>query len=254
MSETNPVRKPVLAGNWKMYKGPAETRDFFTQFNALYSPHADRTVIFFPPALSLSAAVQAVHDRPDLLIGVQNIHWQAEGAFTGESAAPHARAAGAAFALIGHSERRQLFGETDDEVRRKVGAAIQYGLIPLICVGETLDERHAHQVEAVVTRQLDTALEGVAAAYGGPLLVAYEPVWAIGTGVTASPADASAAHLLLRARLRQRFPQARVPVLYGGSVKPGNARELLAAEGVDGLLVGGASLDPAGFAAIASTG
>ena len=245
---------PVIAGNWKMHKGLVATRTFFDEFSALYAPRSDRTLIFFPPALSLAAAREAVAGRPDLQLGIQNINGQAEGAFTGENAAPHAREAGALYALIGHSERRHLFGETDDEVRQKVATAIKHDLAPVICVGETLQEREAGGVETVIVRQLEAALEGVPAGYDRAILIAYEPVWAIGTGVTATPADAAAAHAILRARLTGHFGPAPIPVLYGGSVKPDNAAALLRADGVNGLLVGGASLDPAGFAQIAVAG
>jgi triosephosphate isomerase (TIM) len=248
-----PLPTPVIAGNWKMNKGPDATRTFFEQFIKAAPARTDRTVIFFPPAVSIESARAAMRQRPDLQLGVQNIHWEAEGAFTGETSAPMARAAGAGYTLIGHSERRHLFGETDDEVRRKTAAAIQHGLIPVICVGETLDERHAGQVESVILRQLESAIEGVNRDYRGALLIAYEPVWAIGTGVTATPADASAAHAILRQALQERFAD-DIPILYGGSVKPDNAADLLAADGVSGLLVGGASLDPNGFARIASAG
>lgn len=247
------LQTPVIAGNWKMHKGPDATRQFFERFITAAPPRSDRTIILFPPAVSLEAARAATRQRTDLLLGVQNLHWEAEGAFTGETGAPMARAAGAEYALIGHSERRHLFGETDDEVRRKTATALEYALIPVICVGETLEERHAGQVEAVIIRQLESALAGVSADYRGALLIAYEPVWAIGTGVTATPADASAAHAILRGALRERFAE-EVPILYGGSVKPDNAADLLAADGVSGLLVGGASLDPKAFASIASAG
>ena len=247
------LNTPVIAGNWKMHKGPAAARTFFEQFAALHEPREDRTVMFFPTAATLCAAADAVQGRPDLLLGIQNLHWEDEGAFTGEISGPIAREAGARFALIGHSERRHLFGETDDEVGRKVAAAIRNGLVPVICVGETLEERHAGQVAEVITRQLDAAVAGIDAEYNGAVLIAYEPVWAIGTGVTATPADAASAHRLLRERLRETRGQ-EIPILYGGSVKPDNAADLLSADAVDGLLVGGASLDPKGFARIAAAG
>ena len=250
----NQPNTPVIAGNWKMFKGPTAARAFFDQFTALHAPSADRTVVFFPPAPTLPAAAEALQARPDIGIGVQNIHWESEGAFTGETSAEIARDAGARYALIGHSERRHLFGETDEEVGRKVGAAIRAGLTPIICVGETLTERRAEKVAEVITRQLDAAMAGVPAGYSGALMIAYEPVWAIGTGVTATPADASAAHQLLQERLIRRWEMRGVPILYGGSVKPENAGDLLAADGVAGLLVGGASLDPHGFAKIAAAG
>lgn len=248
------VRTPVLAGNWKMNKGPDEAVSFFAAFIAEHQPHADRAVIFFPPSLSFAAAAGAVAKRTDIALGVQNIHWEASGAFTGEVSAGMAAQAGASYVLIGHSERRHVFGETDEEVGRKCAAAIAAGLIPIVCVGETLEQRRAEQLRAILLRQLDIVLDAVPSDADGVLVVAYEPVWAIGTGVTATPADASEAHAILRERLAARYgaqAAADIPILYGGSVKPDNAVELLAADGVDGLLVGGASLDPAGFARIA---
>jgi triosephosphate isomerase len=247
------LQMPVIAGNWKMFKGPTDTRAFFDQFATLYEARSDRTIILFPSAVSISSAKASVANRPDLNVGIQNIHWEEQGAFTGEISAGQARDAGARYALIGHSERRHVFGETDDEVRQKVSAALRHKLTPVICVGETLAEREAGQVEAVITRQLTSALDGVTDVEAG-LIVAYEPVWAIGTGVTATPADASEAHAILRTVLvAERFGDRAVPILYGGSVKPDNAAELLAAPEVDGLLVGGASLDAGGFSRICAT-
>jgi triosephosphate isomerase (TIM) len=247
------VHTPVIAGNWKMHKGPGEAAAFFREFAAHHLPRVDRTVLFFPPAISFAAAVEAIRDRPDLGLGVQNLHWETQGAFTGEISAPMAAAAGAAFALVGHSERRHVFRESDADVRRKVAAALDASLIPVLCVGETLAQREAGDVEAVLAAQLDAALDGLPPDRVARLLVAYEPVWAIGTGVNATPEDASAAHRFLRGRLTGALPAAAaVPILYGGSVKPDNAGALLAAADVDGLLVGGASLDPAGFARIAA--
>ncbi len=237
----------VVAGNWKMHMGPDETRSFLASFAPRTGPGRPR-VILFPPAVSIGAAAMAAAGRVD--IGVQSIHWEDAGAFTGELSAALARAAGATHALVGHSERRQLFGETDADVTRKAAAALRQGLTPVVCVGETLAERRAGQVDEVILRQLDAALDGLRAP--GAFLIAYEPVWAIGTGENATPADAAAAHGALRRRLRERLGDAggAVPILYGGSVKPDNAAALLAARDVDGVLVGGASLDPAGFARI----
>jgi triosephosphate isomerase len=245
--------RPVMAGNWKMNKGPAETAAFFAEFLAAWQPRADRTVVFFPPAVSLAAAVAATEARDDVRLGVQNVHWQASGAFTGETSVAMAADAGAELVLVGHSERRHLFGETDDETARKVRAVLDGGLLPVLCVGETIEERRAGDAEAVVRRQLGAVLPGLSAAEAGRLLLAYEPVWAIGTGETASPADAGAMHRVCRDALSAAFgaeAAGAVPVLYGGSVKPDNAAELLAEPGVDGVLVGGASLDAAGFASI----
>lgn len=257
MTDTNTRRRPpVIAGNWKMHKGPEATREFFRRFTELSGPRDDRTVIFFPAAVSISAAVDTLKDRTDIGIGIQNIYWKPEGAFTGEVSAPMAREAGAKFALVGHSERRHIFGETDEEIRQKIAAAFDAGLTPVLCVGETLDQREAGQVEAVIVGQLDAAVDGLTDDRVAAILIAYEPVWAIGTGINATPEDAAAAHAVLRRRLAERIGEdaARaVPILYGGSVKPENAAALLSASDVDGLLVGGASLDPESFAAIVNT-
>lgn len=249
-----PVRKPVIAGNWKMFNGPGATRDFFQAFLAAYTPHADRTIIFFPPAISLTTAVEAVRGRADIGLGVQNVHWEPKGAFTGETSVPMARDAGAHYVLVGHSERRHVFGESDQDVARKVQAVFEAGLIPVVCVGELLEERQAGRVDEVNLRQLNAVLDAIGEEQAAAMLIAYEPVWAIGTGVVATPDDAAAAHGTLRHRLAERLGADRagaVPILYGGSVKPDNAGALLAARDVDGLLVGGASLDAAGFARIA---
>jgi triosephosphate isomerase len=241
----------VIAGNWKMNHGPEATRAFFRELEL--PPDAGRhEIVVFPPALSLTAAVASADRDPRIQLGVQNIHWEDAGPYTGEVSAAMAREAGAAFVLIGHSERRHLFGETDRDVARKVRAARRHALVPVVCVGETLDERRAARVEEVILGQLDAALEALDESRER-FLLAYEPVWAIGTGETATPADASAAHAALRARLDQRIGPARatrVPILYGGSVKPDNAADLLGAPDVDGVLVGGASLVPASFAAL----
>lgn len=242
----------VIAGNWKMHRGPVEAAAFFDALNLDGIPEEHRLLIF-PPSVSLTAAAEAPGRDPRVSLGVQNVHWEDEGAFTGEVSAGMARDAGASYALVGHSERRHVFGETDEETSLKVAAARRAGLIPVLCVGETLDERRAGKVDEVVLRQLGAALERLRADEGW-FMLAYEPVWAIGTGETATPSDAADAHGTLRLRLGEVLGEARaadIPILYGGSVKPGNAAELLAAENVDGVLVGGASLDPASFAAIA---
>lgn len=242
----------VIAGNWKMHKGPHQTRGFFKRFDAsvLESGHE---LVLFPPAASLSAAFGArAETAVGIGLGVQNIHWEDEGAFTGETSAPIAANAGAEFALVGHSERRHVFGETDEETAMKVAAARRHGLTPVLCVGETLEERRAGRVEDVILRQLDAAMPELGSGKKR-FLVAYEPVWAIGTGETATPGDASAAHETLKRRLVEavgKTDAARVAILYGGSVKPDNASELLAADHVDGVLVGGASLDAESFATI----
>lgn len=238
----------VVAGNWKMHVNPDETREFLDGFSPLRGTGRPQVVVF-PPAVSLAAAASSA--PPWLALGVQNIHWDDKGAFTGEVSATLALAAGATYALIGHSERRHLFGETDADVARKAAAALRHGLVPTVCVGETLAERSGGQLSKVLLRQLDAALDGLAEE-GVRFLLAYEPVWAIGTGETATPKDAAEAHGILRLRMRERIGNRadQVSILYGGSVKPGSAADLMAADDVDGVLVGGASLDPVSFAGI----
>jgi triosephosphate isomerase len=244
----------VIAGNWKMHLGPQGTRQYFADFR-IPDAAGPREVVIFPPSISLHAAVTSADRDPRVALGVQNLHFEDKGAFTGEISAPMAVEAGATFALIGHSERRHVFGETDADVTRKVRAALRSRLLPMICVGEKLVERRAGKLEEVILRQLDAALAGLE---GSPerFLLAYEPVWAIGTGETATPQDAQGAHAILRRRLAESLSgrASQVPVLYGGSVKPENAADLLAEPDVDGLLVGGASLEPTTFARIVGAG
>lgn len=247
------MRKPVLAANWKMNHGPSDARAFMRTFLTRFARRSDRSVIMFPPAVTLPALLSAIKDRPDILLGVQNIYWEDKGAFTGETSAPMARDAGARVALVGHSERRHVFGETDDQTRKKCAAAARAGLRPMLCVGERLEERRAGETESVVLRQLHAGVADLDPAHMAQMLIAYEPVWAIGTGQTAEPRDASAVHVLIRGALKQLAADRanEIPILYGGSVNTGNAQALLAAQDVDGLLVGGASLDPEGWATIA---
>lgn len=245
---------PVVAGNWKMNLGPREAEAFLRAFSPSFSDGQRPELLLFPPALSLAAALKARPKHPPMEMGVQNVHWEESGAFTGELSVPMAREAGATHVLVGHSERRHLFGETDEEVGKKVAAVLEGGLSPVVCVGETLEQRSAGRLEEVILGQLESFLLVLQAHPGARALLAYEPVWAIGTGETATPLDASEAHGILRSRLRSALGRdwaERVPILYGGSVKPGNAASLLAASDVDGVLVGGASLDPASFKAIA---
>jgi len=242
-------RRRLVAGNWKMHLGPDRTRAYFRAFR-LPPGQEGPEVLIFPAAVSLAAAAGCDDRDARIALGVQNIHFEDEGAFTGETSALLASEAGATHCLIGHSERRHLFGETDLDVARKIGAALRNGLVPVVCVGETLEHRRAGRVEEVILGQLDAALEALGAS--SDFVIAYEPVWAIGTGETATPEDAAAAHGELRRRLETTIggAAARVRILYGGSAKPENAAELLAATDVDGLLVGGASLDPGSFARI----
>jgi triosephosphate isomerase len=246
------MRKPILAANWKMNHGPSDARAFVRAFLA-HTPRAtDRTVVFFPPAITLHALQEALHDRPEILTGVQNVHDQPSGAFTGELSAGMARDAGARLALVGHSERRHVFGETDEQTGRKCDLLVRAGVTPMLCVGEKLEEREAGLTEQVVLRQLEAGLTALDAAHAATVLVAYEPVWAIGTGRTATPEDASTVHGAIRRWLRERVGERAqtMPILYGGSVNRGNAKLLLQAPDVDGLLVGGASLDASNWAAI----
>ncbi len=242
----------IFAANWKMNQAPADAAAFLRTFTDQYSRQSDRRVLFFPPAVSLHAVLQAVRERNDLEAGVQNIHWEDKGAFTGETSGPLARGAGARHVLVGHSERRHVFGETDEETGKKVAAAFRAGLTPTVCVGETLAQREAGETLAVVKRQLRAALSGVDAAVLVTAIIAYEPVWAIGTGKTATPADASQVHVAIRAELKAIAGErgAVIPILYGGSVNRTNVESLLAAEEVDGVLVGGASLDAEQWLAI----
>ncbi len=250
--------KPLIfAANWKMHLGPAEAREYVTTFLARYGPRRDRDVWFFPPAVSLEAVASglAAAGRDDLVTGVQDIYWERKGAFTGAVSALLAAQAGARAVLVGHSERRHVFGETDEATGRKVAAALTAGLTPVLCVGELLAEREAEQTLAVVTRQLDAALGGdrLERAALTDVVVAYEPVWAIGTGRNATPRDAALVHRHIRAWLLARGA-ARSRVLYGGSVSNRNVGDLLAERELDGVLVGGASLDPAGWAELVRTG
>ena len=242
----------VIAGNWKMHHGPTEALNFFSEFEAGALPSTHELIVF-PPIASLHAVATSEQRDSRVQIGVQNVHWEDSGAFTGEISAHMAKDAGATFALVGHSERRHVFGETVMQTSLKVDVLIRAGLVPVLCVGETIQERQAGLVEEVILRQLEVALDSLCSA--PRFLVAYEPVWAIGTGETATPEDAMFAHGTLRRRLERALSAtdaSRVPILYGGSVKPGNAEELMEARDVDGLLVGGASLDATSFRKIAT--
>jgi len=238
------MERPVFAANWKMNHGPSAAHAFATDFAARWTPRSDRTVIFFPPALSVTTVVDALAKRADLGVGVQNIWTEDKGAFTGENSAPMSRDAGVRFVLVGHSERRHVFGETNDQTALKCAAAVRSGLTPILCVGELLAQREAGKTEAVVLAQLEAGLARLTGAEIAAMAIAYEPVWAIGTGKTATPQDASIVHAEIRRTLKAKAGNAaaEVPILYGGSVNTGNAGALLAAPGVDGLLVGGASL------------
>jgi triosephosphate isomerase len=239
-----------------MNLGPTEARAFIERFTTRWAPRDDRTVLFFPPAVSVTTVVDALRMRPDISVGVQNIWTEDAGAFTGETSAPMARDAGAHFVLVGHSERRHVFGETDAQTAQKCAAAVRNGLTPILCVGESLAQREAGQTAEVCLRQLRAGLSQLGRETICTLAIAYEPVWAIGTGKTATPADASAVHERIRTALTELVGDdaASIPILYGGSVNSANARALLSAPNVDGLLVGGASLDVEVWAPICDGG
>ncbi|MGH7626623.1 MAG: triose-phosphate isomerase [Gemmatimonadaceae bacterium] len=247
------MRSPVFAANWKMNHGPRATRVYLEHFLSHYRERDDRTVIICPPVVSLETARAALAARSDILLGVQNVFWEEKGAFTGETSPAMAHEAGASVTLVGHSERRQLFGETDAMTARKCAAAWGGGLTPMLCVGESQDERDRNETRAVVLRQLRAGITGLDESLVVRMLFAYEPVWAIGTGRTAMPADASDVHGWIRAALVEEVGEhaREIPVLYGGSVNADTAPKLMAAPNVDGLLVGGASLDAERWAQIA---
>lgn len=246
------MRKKLIAANWKMHKTPDQARDFFVEFLPAVHGHDRDEIVVCPTYLAIDAAVQAAKGS-NVAIGAQNLYWEKQGAFTGEICASILVAAGATHVLIGHSERRQYFGETDDTVNLKLKSALEAGLIPIVCVGEVLEEREAGLTDDVLRRQCLRAFNKVSAKKAHNLVVAYEPVWAIGTGKTATPQLAADAHAIIRAEAADSFGQefaGNLRILYGGSVKPENARALMSEEELDGALVGGASLDAKSFAAI----
>ncbi len=246
------MRKKLIAANWKMYKNPDQTRDFFQAFLPQVADHARDEIVVCPPYTDLYAAVEAAKGT-NVSVGAQDVYWKEEGAFTGEISPSMLLAAGCTHVIIGHSERRQYFGETDDTVNLKLKATLETGLTPIVCVGEVLEEREAGLTEDVLRRQCLRAFHAISAKKAGKLVIAYEPVWAIGTGKTATPQLASEAHVLIRGEASKAFGQIfadQLRILYGGSVKPENATALMAEEEIDGALVGGASLDPKSFTAI----
>jgi triosephosphate isomerase len=246
------MRRPVIAGNWKMFKTVAETRAYFTAFKPLVASTTHCDIVIAPTFTSLAAAAESASGS-NIAISAQNMHAEKQGAFTGEVAASMLLEAGCRYVILGHSERRHIFGETDAMIAKKTAAALDAGLIPIVCVGETLDERNANQTEAVLARQFGGALGALTDAQFSRILLAYEPVWAIGTGRTATPEMAGHAHRFLRDQAASRFTSDRAAdlrILYGGSVKPDNIRGLMAQLEIDGALVGGASLEAASFASI----
>jgi triosephosphate isomerase len=246
-------RRRIFAANWKMHHGPAAAREFLERFLPILSPAPGRTLWFFTPGPSIEAAAIGASSRSDIRVGAQNVHWEPNGAYTGEISAGIVKDAGARGALVGHSERRHIFGESDEATGLKVRALLDGGLAAMLCVGETHEEREAGKTEAVCLRQLAAGLARVEARELDQVLVAYEPVWAIGTGRNATPEDAAAVHRTLRSEL-MRMGAAAPTVLYGGSVKPGNVQDLLRRPEIDGVLVGGASLDPVKWAELVASG
>ena len=245
-------RRRVIAGNWKLYKNQAETRAFFSAFNPLVAGVTDCDVVIAPTFTSISAAVEAAKGT-QIAISSQDVFWEKEGAFTGEISTGMLVEAGCRYAIIGHSERRQFFGETDETVFKKSKAALAAGLTPIVCIGEMLADREAGRTESICESQFLGSVGALTPEEFSRILIAYEPVWAIGTGRTATPDIAAAVHKFVRRCAAERFNAghaAALRILYGGSVKPDNIQGLMAQVELDGALVGGASLDPKSFASI----
>jgi triosephosphate isomerase len=246
------LRKKVIAANWKMYKTPAQAQEFVAGFLPLVANHDRDEIILCPSDTSLSVVIAATAGS-NVAVGAQNMYFVDEGAFTGETSPLMLKAINATHILIGHSERRQYFGETDETVNKKLLAALKHGLKPIVCIGEVLAEREAGQTEEVLLRQIRKGLDGLEAPHCETVVIAYEPVWAIGTGKTATPEMAAEAHAIVRKEIAVVLGQEaadKIRILYGGSVKPENASALMNMEEIDGALVGGASLDPQSFAKI----
>jgi triosephosphate isomerase len=245
-------RKALIAANWKMFKTPAEAGGFVEAFLPLIASHTRDEIALFPSPVLLPTVVEAAR-RSKVSVGAQNIHFAEEGAYTGETSVLQLKAVGGTHTLIGHSERRQYFAETDEIVNKKLHTALKHGVVPLVCVGEVLAEREAGRTATVLKCQVNGAFAGIAPEAATQIVIAYEPVWAIGTGKTATPEIAADAHRIIRAEVAKVLGAdvaAKMRILYGGSVKPDNATALISQEEIDGALVGGASLKPDSFAAI----
>jgi triosephosphate isomerase len=246
------MRIKMMAANWKMNKTPDEAREYFREFLPLVAGHTRDEIVVCPPYTDAAVAIEAVRGT-NVAIGVQNVHWKADGAYTGEISAGMLLCLGVTHVIVGHSERRQYFGETDDTVNLRLKTALEAGLTPICCVGEVLEEREAGLTDDVLRRQCVRAFHAISAKKAAKLVVAYEPVWAIGTGKTATPEIAAEAHAVIRREATEVFGEefaGKLRILYGGSVKPENAATLMAQEEIDGALVGGASLDAKSFAGI----
>jgi triosephosphate isomerase len=248
------MRTRFIAGNWKMFKTVQDATFYAKELRALVKDINDVRTVIAPPYTAIHACAEALRNS-NVSVSAQNMFWEREGAFTGEISAPMIKEAGAEYVIIGHSERRTLFGETDASVNRKLAAAFAGGLTPIVCIGETLDQRERNETFSVLDRQIRDGLDGVTSDQLVELVMAYEPVWAIGTGRNATPAQAAEAHGHIRKRLQQWFgaqPAELCRIVYGGSVKPENIRDLASQPNVDGALVGGASLDVKAFFDIVS--
>ncbi len=245
-------RKALIAANWKMYKTPAEAKAFVNAFLPLVAGHTRDEIALFPSPVLLPTVIPACKGS-NVAVGAQNIHFAEEGAYTGETSILQLKAVGGTHTLIGHSERREYFAETDEIVNKKLHTALKHGIIPVVCIGEVLAEREAGKTEAVLKTQVTGAFAGITPEAAAPIVIAYEPVWAIGTGKTATPEMAAAAHRIVRAEVAKLLGKEvaeKMRILYGGSVKPDNATALIGQEEIDGALVGGASLKPDSFTAI----
>lgn len=242
-------RKALIAANWKMYKTPAEAKAFVDAFLPLVAGQTRDEIALFPSPVLLPTVIEAAKGS-NVAVGAQNVHFAEEGAYTGETSIAQLKAVGGTCTLIGHSERRQYFAETDEIVNKKLLAALKHGVLPIVCVGEVLEEREAGKTADVLKTQVSGAFAGVTAEMAKPIVIAYEPVWAIGTGKTATPEMAADAHKIIRAEVARLLgPEIanNIRILYGGSVKPENATALIGQEEIDGALVGGASLKPDSF-------
>jgi triosephosphate isomerase len=234
------MRKPIIAGNWKMYKTVSEAKDFAAALKPLVAGVHDRTILVCPTFTNLQDVCDILCDS-NVAVGAQDLYWEDEGAFTGEISAPMLKSVGCTYVIIGHSERRHYFGETDETVNKKLFAALKHGLLPIVCVGETLGQREKNETFKVIEKQIKEGLKGLETGNWKLVVIAYEPVWAIGTGKTASPEQAQEVHAFIR-KLLPKEAANDIRILYGGSVKPENVKELMAQPDIDGGLVGGASL------------
>ncbi len=250
------MRRLFIAGNWKMNHGVKETEDFFTQLFTLVSDYNKVDIAIAPPFTSIPKAVEVCKTKP-ILIGAQNMYYEDKGAFTGEISPKFLKELGVDFVILGHSERRHIFGETNDLIAKKLKKALDEGFTPILCVGETLKEREDEKTETVLKEQVDSAFNNLTPDEAKRVIIAYEPVWAIGTGKTATPEIARNSHFFIRKRIKELYNSIvadEIRILYGGSVKPENAKSLLEVDEIDGALIGGASLKPQSFAEIIKIG